>query len=61
MHDIRWIRDNPEAFDAALARRGLAPESASLIALDARRREAQTEAQTLQSERNALSKNIGRA
>ncbi|MXY42088.1 MAG: serine--tRNA ligase [Rhodospirillaceae bacterium] len=61
MHDIRWIRDNPEAFDAALARRGLAPESASLIALDARRREAQTEAQTLQSERNALSKDIGRA
>ena len=61
MHDIRWIRDNPEAFDAALARRGLAPESASLIALDVRRREAQTEAQTLQSERNALSKDIGRA
>ena len=61
MHDIRWIRDNSEAFDAALARRGLAPESASLIALDARRREAQTEAQTLQSERNALSKEIGKA
>ena len=61
MHDIRWIRDNPETFDAALARRGLAPESASLIALDARRREAQTEAQTLQSERNALSKDIGKA
>ncbi len=61
MHDIRWIRDNPDAFDAALARRGLAPESASLTALDARRRRAQTEAQTLQSERNALSKDIGRA
>ena len=61
MHDIRWIRDNPDAFDAALARRGLAPESASLIALDSRRREAQTEAQALQSERNALSKEIGKA
>ena len=61
MHDIRWIRDNPDAFDAALARRGLAPESASLTALDTRRRQAQTEAQTLQSERNALSKEIGRA
>ena len=61
MHDIRWIRDNPEAFDAGLKRRGLAPESASLIALDARRRDAQTEAQTLQSERNTLSKEIGRA
>ncbi len=61
MHDIKWIRDNPAAFDAGLARRGLAPESAALIALDARRRELQTEAQTLQSERNALSKQIGRA
>ncbi len=61
MHDIRWIRDNPEAFDDALARRGLAPESASLVALDSRRREAQTEAQTLQSERNTLSKEIGKA
>ena len=61
MHDIRWIRDNPEAFDNALARRGLAPESVALVALDSRRREAQTEAQTLQSERNALSKEIGRA
>ncbi|MCY4396779.1 MAG: serine--tRNA ligase [Rhodospirillaceae bacterium] len=61
MHDIRWIRDNPEAFDTALARRGLAPESVALIALDSRRRAAQTEAQTLQSERNALSKEIGKA
>ena len=61
MHDIRWIRDNPDAFDAALARRGLVPESASLTALDTRRRQAQTEAQMLQSERNALSKEIGRA
>ena len=61
MHDIRWIRDNPEAFDTALARRGLAPESVALTALDSRRRAAQTEAQTLQSERNALSKEIGKA
>ncbi len=61
MHDIRWIRDNPEAFDNALVRRGLAPESVALVALDSRRRAAQTEAQTLQSERNALSKEIGRA
>ena len=61
MHDIKWIRDNPDAFDGGLARRAMAPQSASLIALDARRRGAQTEAQTLQSERNALSKEIGRA
>jgi len=38
MHDIRWIRDNPEAFDRGLARRGLAPEAARLIAIDERRR-----------------------
>ena len=38
MHDIRWIRDNPEAFDRGLARRGLAPEAAGLIAIDERRR-----------------------
>nr|HAQ92762.1 hypothetical protein [Afipia sp.] len=38
MHDIKWIRDNPEAFDAALKRRGLEPLSSSLIALDEKRR-----------------------
>lgn len=61
MYDIKWIRENPEAFDAGLDRRGLEPLSASLIAMDARRREAQTEAQALQSERNTLSKEIGKA
>ena len=40
MHDIKWIRDNPEAFDRALARRGLAGEAQRLIALDERRRAA---------------------
>src|SRR5258707_1062593 len=34
MHDIKWIRDNPDAFDRALARRGLAPQSKRLLALD---------------------------
>jgi len=34
MHDIRWIRENPDAFDRGLARRGLAAQSAALIALD---------------------------
>jgi len=61
MHDIRWIRENPDAFDEGLNRRGMAPHSADLVALDARRREAQTEAQVLQSERNTLSKEIGKA
>lgn len=39
MHDIKAIRDNPAAFDAGLARRGLAPQSAILLAVDAERRE----------------------
>lgn len=59
MFDIKWIRENPDAFDAGLARRGLPPHAASLIALDATRRDAQTQAQELQTERNALSKEIG--
>jgi seryl-tRNA synthetase len=42
MHDIRWIRESPEAFDAGLARRGLEPMSARVLELDAQRRRAQT-------------------
>ena len=61
MFDIKWIRDNPEAFDAGLARRGLDPQSPTLLALDQTRREAQTRAQELQTRRNELSKIIGRA
>lgn len=59
MFDIRWIRENPDAFDAAMARRGLGPQSPALLQLDAKRRDAQTRAQELQTERNALSKQIG--
>jgi seryl-tRNA synthetase len=59
MHDIKLIRDNPQALDAGLQRRNLAPESARLLALDAERRKAQTELQELQSRRNDLSKKIG--
>jgi seryl-tRNA synthetase len=61
MHDIRLIRENPEAFDAGLARRGLGPEAARLIALDEARREAVTAAQQAQSRRNEASKAIGAA
>ncbi len=61
MFDIKWIRDDPEAFDAGLARRGLDPRSPALLALDQTRREAQTRAQELQTRRNELSKIIGRA
>jgi len=61
MHDIRSIRDNPEAFDAGLARRGLAPLAAQLIALDEERRAATTSVQVAQSRRNEASKLIGAA
>jgi seryl-tRNA synthetase len=61
MHDIKWIRENPEAFDSGLARRGLAPLSASLLALDDRRRAAIAKAQNAQERRNAASKDIGTA
>jgi seryl-tRNA synthetase len=61
MHDIRLIRDNPAAFDVALARRGLVPQAEPIGALDALRRAAQTEGQGLLAQRNALSKRIGPA
>jgi seryl-tRNA synthetase len=61
MHDIRWIRDNPEAFDRALARRGLAGEAARLIAIDERRRATILKAEQAQARRNAASKEIGEA
>jgi seryl-tRNA synthetase len=57
--DIKWIRENAEAFDGALARRGLPPDSHRLLALDQRRRDALTAAQEMQARRNALSKEIG--
>ena len=59
MHDIRLIRDEPEAFDAALAKRGLPPEAAKLIAVDERRRDATTRLQTAQAEANSIAKSIG--
>jgi len=61
MFDLKWIRDNPTAFDSGLAKRGLAPQSAEVLALDKAWREAQTEAERLQAERNRLSKEIGTA
>jgi len=61
MHDIRAIRDNPAAFDAALARRGLSPVSASILAIDEARRAAITQAEAAQADRNAASKDVGRA
>jgi len=61
MHDIKVIRDDPAAFDRALARRGLAPKSAGLLELDDRRRAAIAELQSAQERRNAASKEIGAA
>jgi seryl-tRNA synthetase len=59
MHDIRAIRADPAAFDAAMARRGLGPVSPALVALDAERRAAQTALQDNQARRNALTKQVG--
>lgn len=61
MHDIRLIRDNPHAFDAGLARRGLEPLSAQIVAADASLRALQTEIQASLARRNEASKLIGQA
>ena len=61
MHDIRAIRENPAAFDAALARRGLAPMSADLLAVDEARRTAIHGAESAQAAQNAASKEAGAA
>ncbi|PZU92279.1 MAG: serine--tRNA ligase [Chelatococcus sp.] len=61
MYDIKWIRENAEAFDTGLQRRGLEPLSSSLLALDDTRRAAIAKAQSSQERRNALSKEIGKA
>ncbi|AKQ41517.1 seryl-tRNA synthetase [Aurantiacibacter atlanticus] len=61
MHDLRYIRDNPEDFDAALAKRAVAPAAAHLLALDEERRALTTRLQEAQSRRNDASKAIGQA
>jgi len=61
MFDIKWIRENAEAFDRGLENRGLSPLSQRLVALDEERRAAITRAQEAQTRRNALSKEIGQA
>ncbi|MGF7154647.1 serine--tRNA ligase [Novosphingobium gossypii] len=61
MHDIRQIRENPEAFDVGLARRGVAPVSAALVALDEQRRAVATRLQEGQNRRNDASRAIGKA
>jgi seryl-tRNA synthetase len=59
MHDIRFIREHPAAFDAGLKKRNLAPLSAELLEIDKRRRAAISESETIQAKRKALSQQIG--
>ncbi len=59
MHDIKAIRDNPQAFDQGLARRGLAAMSTGLIAIDQSKRDGQSRLQDAQNRRNGLSKEVG--
>ncbi|WP_029040142.1 serine--tRNA ligase [Cucumibacter marinus] len=61
MFDIKWIRANPEAFDAAMARRGVSPVAANLLALDEDRRETVQAMNDAQQRQNAASKEIGKA
>jgi seryl-tRNA synthetase len=61
MHDIKFIRDYPEAFDKGLARRGLQPLSAELLSIDAERRDYVQKLQDAQARRNAVSKEVGEA
>ena len=61
MLDLKWIRESPEAFDAAMKRRGLPPQSGGLLSLDADKRKIQTDMQEVQARRNAAAKEIGKA
>jgi seryl-tRNA synthetase len=61
MHDIEFIRENPDAFDAALKRRGLSPMSATLLEMDGRRRTAIQAFETMRAQSNTVSKAIGTA
>ena len=59
MHDIRFIRESPQAFDAGLKKRNLAPLSAEILEIDKRRRAAISESEAIQARRKALSQQIG--
>src|SRR5438105_689393 len=61
MHDLRWIRENPEEFDRGLVRRGLLPRAAEVLAIDKEWRALQTQAEESQATRNRLSREVGAA
>ncbi len=59
MHNIKFIRSNPESFDAAMTRRGLGPLSEEILARDSQKRQGQTNLQELQAQANEWAKKIG--
>lgn len=59
MHDLKFIRDNPEDFDQAMTARGLGPQSSGILSLDESRRSAQTRLQELLARRNEVSRAVG--
>jgi len=61
VHDLKWIREDPDGFDAALAKRGLEPESANILKIDEERRALVQKLQEAQAKRNSASKEIGKA
>lgn len=61
MHDLKWIRENPDALDRSLQRRADSPVSVRILEIDTVRRAAQTRLQDMQERRNAASKQIGAA
>ena len=61
MFDLKWIRDNQDAFDAAMVKRGLEPNAAKILEMDEQRRKNVSELQEFQSRRNTASKGIGKA
>jgi seryl-tRNA synthetase len=61
VHDLKWIRENPDAFDEGLKNRGLAPQAQAILKLDEARRLSVAQLQDLQARRNASSKEIGKA
>ncbi len=61
MYDLKWIREDPDGFDAALAKRGLEPQAAAILKIDEERRVLVQKLQEAQAKRNAASKEIGKA
>ena len=61
MYDIKWIRENPAAFDSAMKLRGTEASASNLIAMDEARRDHVAKLQEAQTRRNAVSKEIGAA